>query len=290
MKAANLWLGIAVLRGLESQRPPGERLIHDPVSLQLLPRRWRLLLWLLAAIRAEQTILERREREFPGAMGNLLCRTRYVDDTVRAALERGAEQVVILGAGFDTRAYRIPGIDRARVFEVDHPVVQRAKRKALLRALGGVPRHVSMASVDLEHDDLSLALAGAGFRIAAPTVFVMEGVSQYVTRRALERALEFVADVGQPGSRLVFSYIRQAVINGDEATEVDRAIMERARKGGAPWRTGLDPAGIPDLLHRHGLGAVEELGGEDYLDRFLRPAGRDLETLECERVVVAEVV
>lgn len=87
--SAHLWRDIAVLRGLESGRPPGGRLVDDPVSLRLLPRRWRWLLRLLEATGMADSILARRERDLPGVIANLLCRTRYMDDVLRSALDDG---------------------------------------------------------------------------------------------------------------------------------------------------------------------------------------------------------
>lgn len=285
---ANLWLGIAVLRGLESGRPVNERLIDDPVSLRLVPRRWRMLLRALALLGAAEAIMARRERAYPGVVGNLLCRTRYIDDALSRAIQQGLDQVVVLGAGFDTRACRIAGIDDIPVFEVDHPGTQAAKRTALKRALGAVPGNVALVPVDLEHDDLRLALAGAGFRTGVRTFFVLEGVTQYLSAAAVDRILKFVGAAGGPGSGITFTYIRKDVIQGPGASEVDRRIMERAKRGGAPWRTGLDPARLPAMLERLGLNVLEEVGGDAYRERYLDPASRHIGTLAAERMVHAE--
>lgn len=289
-RSARLWRDIAVLRGLESNRPWDERLVDDPVSLRLLPGVWRWLLRLLQATGLADAVLARRERELPGVIGSLLCRTRYMDDVLRDAIANGVEQVVILGAGFDTRPYRmIPDLAGIDVFEVDHPQVQSAKRKALDRASIPVPSNVALVPIDFERDDLADTLTEAGLRPRARTLFIWEGVTQYISRDAVEDTLDWVAASGGPGSGLVFSYVRDDVVTGSAATDAERKVMERAAGGGAPWRTGFDPAEVPELLHRHGLDVVEELGGEEYRDRYLAPAGRDLATLGAERVVLARV-
>lgn len=288
-RSAQLWRDIAVLRGLESDRPPEERLVDDPVSLRLLPGAWRWLLRLLRVTGLADAVLARRERELPGVIANLLCRTRYMDDVMRDAVADGVEQVVILGAGFDTRPYRIAELSGVDVFEVDHPAVQSAKRVALARASIPVPGHVSLVPIDFESDDLPETLADAGFRPGARTLFIWEGVTQYISREAVEGTLDWVAESGGAGSRLVFSYVRDDVVAGSAATDAERQVMERAAGGGAPWRTGFDPADVPVLLDSHGLAVVEEVGGEEYRDRYLDPAGRELATLRAERVVLARV-
>jgi methyltransferase (TIGR00027 family) len=285
-----LWLDIAVLRGLESRRPASERLLYDPVSFRLLPAGWRLLLRLLASTGLANAILVKRERQLPGVIANLLCRTRYIDDALRGALDNGAEQVLILGAGFDTRAYRIPGTDAVPVFEVDHPDAQAAKRKALERSSIAIPENVTFVPVDFERDDLGRALAVAGFRSGRRTFFIWEGVTQYISRAAIADTLAYVGTAGGAGSVLAFSYIRVDVIEGSAATATDRRVMARAQGGGAPWRTGLDPAELPALLERHGLRLVEDVGDDEFRTRYLEPAGRTLATLRAERVALAEVV
>jgi methyltransferase (TIGR00027 family) len=287
--SANLWLGIAVLRGLESERPPGERILDDPVSLRLLPAVWRLLIRFLVLTGLHGPILARRERQFPGVIGSLLCRTRYIDDALRNALEQGVEQVMILGAGFDTRVYRIPGMDGARAFEVDHPQAQASKRRALERASLHNTENLAFVPVDFDRDDLSSALSRAGFRTGAHTFFIWEGVTQYISREAIENTLQYVGSAGAEGSRLVFSYIRKDVIHGKTATDAEQAVMKQAARGGAPWRTGLDGTEIPGMLARHGLEVVEEVGGKEFRSRYLDPAGRRLATLSAERVVLAEL-
>jgi methyltransferase (TIGR00027 family) len=129
--SAGLWRDIAVLRGLEQDRPASERLVDDPISLRLLPVASRWLLRLLRSAGLADAILACRERELPGVIGSLLCRTRYMDDVLREAAWDGVDQVVILGAGFDTRPYRMAELEGVPVFEVDHPAVQEAKRQAL---------------------------------------------------------------------------------------------------------------------------------------------------------------
>jgi methyltransferase (TIGR00027 family) len=287
--SAGLWRDIAVLRGLENDRPASERLIDDPISLRLLPVASRWLLRLLQSTGLADAILARRERELPGVIGSLLCRTRYMDDVVGEAAWDGVDQVVILGAGFDTRPYRMAELEGVFVFEVDHPAVQAAKRRALERASIAVPPTVALVGVDFERDDLAAALADSGFDPGLRTLFVWEGVTQYISREAIEETLAWVAGAAGPGSGLVFSYVRQDVVTGESASDAERQVMARASRGGAPWRTGLEPADVPTLLERHGLEVVEELGGEEYRERYLVPAGRDLATLRAERVVLAEV-
>lgn len=163
--SAGLWRDIAVLRGLEHDRPESERLVEDPISLRLLPAASRWLLRLLQTTGLADAILARGERDLPGVIGNLLCRTRHMDDVLREAAWDGVDQVVILGVGFDTRAYRMAELEGVQVIEVDHPAVQEAKRQALDRASVAIPPTLALVGIDFERDDLAAALADADFGI-----------------------------------------------------------------------------------------------------------------------------
>src|SRR5205085_11696149 len=111
--------------------------------------------------RAVPALVDRRS---PGSRLAVVVRTRFIDDALREGLAAGLDQVVLLGAGFDARAHRIAGIERVRVFEVDHPDTQAAKRERVRRRFGGEPRHVAYVPVDFDRQDLATELAAAGFQ------------------------------------------------------------------------------------------------------------------------------
>src|SRR5262249_33733695 len=116
-----------------------------------------------------------------GSRGTVVVRTRYIDDALTAALRSGAEQVVILGAGVDSRACRVPGIVGTRVFEVDHPMTQAAKKRVIARRLGALPGHVTFVPIDFSTHTLDRVLPAAGFRPDARTFFICEGVTHYLS-------------------------------------------------------------------------------------------------------------
>ncbi len=126
-------LGTAAGRAIESYRPESDRLFEDRFAMGFLPFMHRAIVRLLQVPVLGKVLLAKRERQIPGIMGNLICRTRFIDDTFRDAGAQGFEQAAILGAGFDSRAYRITGSNGTRVFEVDHPVTQSLKQDRIKR-------------------------------------------------------------------------------------------------------------------------------------------------------------
>ena len=112
-----------------------------------------------------------------------------IDEELVRALNGGTRQVVILGAGFDCRAYRIAGIEQERVFELDHPATQQAKRHCLTRLLGAMPDHVELVGIDFNRQSLDERLPAAGLVATSPTLWIWEGVTNYLTAAAVDGTL-----------------------------------------------------------------------------------------------------
>ena len=280
---------MAFFRALESSRPVGERLFDDPYARAFLglPLRSALLLGVVPGGRA--AVVAIIERRWGGPLGAAVCRTRYIDDALAAALAEPVEQVVILGAGFDSRAYRIPGMDRARVFEVDHPATQATKQAVMRRLLRGLPRHVTFVPVDFDRERLADAMAAGGFRSDARTFFLWEGVTNYLTAGAVDATLRFVASAASPGSPLLFTYIHRGMLDGSLAFEGARAGSATVQRIGEPYTFGLDPAEVPAYLAARGLRLVEDVAAPDYRTRYLRPLGRDMKIWEFYRAALARL-
>jgi methyltransferase (TIGR00027 family) len=153
----------AATRVIELYFPEDQRLFDDPFALKLLPFGWRVLMRFSFLPGFRPAVLALRERRMPGSLGGILCRTCYIDDVLKRSLDAGVEQVVILGAGFDSRAYRIPGIDRVKVFEVDLPGTRALKKKRVEKVLGVVPGNVTLVGMNFDQQDLVEILSSAGF-------------------------------------------------------------------------------------------------------------------------------
>ncbi len=210
--------------------------------------------------------------EVMAAVITMLVRTRFVDEHLEAAIAGGARQVVFLGAGFDTRAYRFQELLKpARVFEVDHPATQQWKRRRAQQALGETPENLRYVAVDFRTDSLAGKLREAGYDPSVKTFFLWEGVTMYLTAEAVDATLGWIAQQA-PGSRLVFDFASRALIeltdriNNDPAFEpgsdAERAAAVRARnmeRWGEPWIFGIDPDQVAAFLAERGLEHRETL-------------------------------
>lgn len=231
-----------------------------------------------------------RERRMPGTLGGILCRTRYIDDVLKRSLEEGIEQVVILGAGFDSRAYRIAGMNQVQVFEVDLPGTRKLKQIRIEKVLGAVPENVTLIGMNFDQENLDDILRASGFQNGKRTLFIWEGVTQYISAEAVNNTLEFVSGVSGVGSAIVFTYVLRGIIDGTARPEWFRPFLSFAKKVGSPFIFGLDQVELEQYLCERGLKLIDDVGAAEYQDLYLKHLGREMNVFEGERVASAEVM
>jgi methyltransferase (TIGR00027 family) len=231
------------------------------------------------------------ERVAPGSYGFAFARTRCFDDVLLSEAASGIEQLVILGAGYDSRALRFRReLKGARVFEVDHPKTQARKMDILLRSVPSIPSNVQYVSVDFNRDDLLAELTKKGFSRCRRTLFLWEGVSYYLPKPVVAGILRFAAS-GAPGSSIVFDYALRKFVEGDTSTYGGAHIARWLRKIGEPFVFGLNPQETPHFLGECGLTPLFDIGPEEAEARYLtRKDGRILRrTLGHVRIVHARI-
>jgi methyltransferase (TIGR00027 family) len=261
---------MALFRALETvSRPRTARLFADPYAADFLGPALRAALTLSRLPGLGRIVPRWIDWRWPGARTSGVARTRLIDDAVLGALGRGVGQIAILGAGFDCRAFRLPGMERASVFEVDHPATSVVKRARLERTLGAIPAHVRFVAADLACQDLGSALTRAGFDAGACSLFLWEGVTNYLSAGAVDAVLRDIARLSGSGSTLVFTYVHSGLLDGSvEFGRSDElmALLARVRE---QWTFGLDPAELPQYLSDRGFELLEDLGAADYRARVM---------------------
>jgi methyltransferase (TIGR00027 family) len=278
---------MALQRALESARSPRTRLFHDPFAPLFLTGSLRAL-----ASAARVPLLGRpAERLYdlfagPGPRASAVARTRLIDDALSRALE-ARRQLVILGAGYDCRAYRLQSLANARVFEVDRPDTQAAKRERLARAMPMMPPHVAFVALDFETGDLAAALAEHGYRADQASVFLWEGVTNYLTSAAVDGTLAAVRRLSPPGSVLIFTYLDRAIIDRPDSFPEARRWLAGVRSAGEPWTFGLEPGEVAAYLAQRGFALQEDVSTADAGERYFRPRGRRERPASFYRVVIA---
>jgi len=278
---------MALFRALETTHAPSDRLIEDRFAAGFLPPALRAVLELSRVPLLGTLVPWIIDRWWPGPRGAGIVRTRFIDDALRTALAAGARQVVILGAGFDSRAYRIPGAEHARVFEVDHPATQAVKRTRLARRLGRVPGHVAFVPVDFTRDALSERLGESGFAKTARTFVIWEGVTNYLTAEAVDATFRALAGLLAPGSAVLFTYIDRGILDGSKHFAGADESIATVQRVGEPFTFGFEPAELPGYLGARGFVLVEDVGAREYRTRYLAPAGRKMKLSEFYRAALA---
>ncbi|MDQ1274335.1 MAG: Leucine carboxyl methyltransferase [Planctomycetota bacterium] len=178
----------------ESQKPEDERICYDPYAVHFVTPEVREL--------NKDPLKVKAMLESLGALGPLLlgignstrARVRYFDDFVKRSIDEGLEQLVILGAGYDTRAYRIEGLsgkDNIKVFEVDQPVTQDVKKEKIREIFGGLQENVVYVPLDLTAENLGEKLLGSGYDKSKQTLFIMEGLLMYLSPETVDDIFSF---------------------------------------------------------------------------------------------------
>ena len=180
------------------------------------------------------------DRGLPGAFGYFNARTRYFDDVLLEEARVGLEQLVILGAGFDSRSIRFSDALRtARVFEVDMPEVLAVRAERLLPGDQTTTSAIAVP-IDFEREDLGEALRRHGYASGARTLFLWEGVTYYLPVEAVRAVLSFVASRSGPGSSILFDYVTKAFVDGDYSGYGARRLADGWRRLGDVNRCGID--------------------------------------------------
>ncbi|HEU5097867.1 MAG TPA: SAM-dependent methyltransferase [Roseiflexaceae bacterium] len=225
------------------------------------------------------------EKSLPGIWGGMMCRKRYIDDNLIESLGQ-IDAVVNLGAGFDTRAYRLPALADIPVWEVDQPQNIEPKRVRLRRLFGAVPANVGLVPIDFERQELGAVLASHGYSIDKRTLFIWEAVTQYLSEQGIKAIFDFLARA-EPGSRLAFTYVRKDFIEG-KALYGQKPAYDKWVVKEKIWLYGMDPDEVPDFLDRYGWKLIDHLGYDELAERYVKPTRRELASTAVERMVYAE--
>jgi len=265
-----------MFRALESTLPDGERVCFDPLAARFLGSVFE------SASLSEASVADSLQKLMASGMGpafaEVVARTRYIDDFLRACLDGGIEQLVILGAGFDTRAYRFRALlpQRVAVFEVDHPAIQERKKTLVTKVFGILPSHVVYVPLDFDRGDLGEALRGRGYDAARRAAFIWEGVTMYLTAEAVERTLACVARDSAPGSSIVFNYAHRPAAEPRRESVEEAAARQVIERWGEAHVSGMDPGRIEGFLSELGLKVVEHLSPETLTGLYPALARRGL--------------
>ncbi|MBV9493941.1 MAG: class I SAM-dependent methyltransferase [Acidobacteria bacterium] len=217
----------------------------------------------------------------------LSVRSRFAEDVLATAASQGVTQYVLLGAGFDTFAYRNP-FDAVHVFEIDHPATQAEKRRRVEARGIPVPSNVTYIAADLGEVSIREALAESSFDFTARAVFAWLGVVPYLELTAVEATLRAIASL-PTGTSVAFDYgIPRSELSFLGRLAFDM-IAQRVAAAGEPWKTFFHPAELQELLLDVGFHHIEDLSGDDINERYFAKRADGLHVGEGGHLVHAGV-
>ncbi|MBI1765274.1 MAG: SAM-dependent methyltransferase [Acidobacteria bacterium] len=257
--------GMAVLRALEQHQPAARRILNDPYAKEFIFNpAFRFLALVPWHARGVSFALQFWA---PGGQEFLTIRARLVDELAVEQVAQGINQIVLLGAGFDTLAWRQrEALRQVTIYEVDHPATQRAKRRVSERI--GQPGNLRFVAVDFERDDFVAKLREAGFDATRPAFIIWVGVSYYLTAKAVADTLQRIATISQPGTKLVWDYMLAEVVDG---TSHNLEALDKARRAarlGEPWLFGLEPAKFGEYVAQFGLKLLHDYESAELRARY----------------------
>ena len=246
--AAKTGLAPAFIVAIEQNFPDDLRIIQDDLTARILPFYLRLFIGLTRITAIRDWLVRAMDKQVRGIWSGLLCRKCYIRDKLTLSITEpnsfGA--VVNLGAGYDALLYRLTALENIPAWEVDQSTIIKSKRKGLSRALGQLPKHISLVPINFVTQELSAVLSEYGYRVSRKTFFIWEAVSQYLTEEAIRKTFDFLSQ-SPPGSRMAFTYVLKDFIDGKNMhgeANFFETIVEKEKL----WHFGFNPNEVADFL------------------------------------------
>jgi methyltransferase (TIGR00027 family) len=263
---------VCLFRAAENSRSADTRMLEDPYAAHFLGPRSRAA---LAGLSASRWMGSRAERYVPGLTAFVVARHRWIDEKLAAALDAGAHQLVLLGAGYDTRAYRFASQLAGRpVFELDFPATSERKVRIASTLGGKLPdTRVEHVAIDFLSEKIEQKLLSAGFETGVQTFFVWEGVSMYLTRAAVKQTLATLHALAGPGSDLTMDFW-YLLDDPSVAGTLHRSGPNFMHLMGEPFTLSVHPEDVGGLVGRLGYESVEITEAAELEARYVRDERR----------------
>jgi len=271
---------------MEQSFPKDQRIVVDDLALQILPLSVRIVTRVMEIGFIRDWLINYTEKITPGIWGGILCRKRYINDKLNDMSDQ-IDGVVNLGAGLDTRVYKINLISKLPIWELDQDVIINSKQTRLTKIFGSFPENVHTIGIDFDHEDVGKVLEKDGYSIDKKIFFIWEAVTQYLEEKSVRIIFDFLSHANN-SSKIVFTYIRKDFLDGNNMYGMEEIYKRFVETG--TWKFGMDPESWPQFLEEYGWRIVEDVGGEDLEVRYVKPTGRIFVSTAIERLIFAEKI
>ncbi len=265
-------LQIAGLRAGESQLPEEERVFYDPYAEFFFSEEIREHFKNVSVVRSERA---KYEEMMPGVNGAVAARIRFMDELAKRETADGLRQLVIIGAGYDTRAYRFEEVkERVAVFEVDHPMTQAVKVDVIREIFGDLPDHVTYTPVVFGEDRMDQKLMESGYNPDLKSLFILEGLMMYIPPPAVDGLLQFIVNASGPGSGLAADCFSKAVVEGASPLKEARVLKQFVEEEGSSLMFGIEESEMGAFFESRGFHPVTTVTTEECKEKFFRGASK----------------
>lgn len=279
---------IAAHRAIDSSKTSEERICYDPFARRFLPKGFTVI---GEVEMDEETALKVFKDIVPGFHEYFLARTRYIDEQLQKSLRNGLQQLVILGAGYDSRAYRFDEmINTVQIFEVDHPATQAVKKDQLKEFFQDMPDHVTFVPVDFQKDNLETCLLQSGYDSSLKTLFIWEGVTMYIDSQAVDKTLQFISKSSGKESSVIFDYTYQDVIDGTNDRKEAKGWLNIAAKSNEPLLFGLQNNHVEEFLAKRGFVNIVIAASDYFNENYYTGINKDRKATPILSIAHAEVI
>jgi len=258
---------MALFRAIETARPGNKRLFSDPYAAAFLTPQQQWIKKAAALPLLGPLVVKIINRRRSGALSAGIARTRYIDELLERCMAQGARQLLILGAGFDTRALRLDCAKNLPVIEFDLPETARFKR-SVLEAAGGLPGHVRYYEADFNNQDLDVLFTQKHIDTSLVTAIVWEGVTNYLTPASVNTIFR-VLNTFPKGSSVIFTYIDKLVLESPQLFEATDRLFHRGSDKDEPRAFGFYPAELPHYLNLFGFSLQEDSSACEYRHLYM---------------------
>jgi methyltransferase (TIGR00027 family) len=207
----------------------------------------------------------------PGMYEYIIARTKYIDSIFKQAILNECEQILIFGAGFDTRGIRLANADnKTKIFELDAPITQEAKINQFKKRGIQINPNLTYISMDFNKQSLEEKLKESGFNKNKKSLFILEGLTMYLNPEAIDNTLYIINKFAGKGSRIVFDYVYSSVIRGENLYYGESEILKNANKQNEPWSFGIEKGEITSFLEERDFILIQNLSSEDLENKFFK--------------------
>jgi methyltransferase (TIGR00027 family) len=277
---------MAFFRALEDMQPLAHRLFSDRFAVTLLRSSLKAVAVLAQWMPFRQLFTLLLDKNWPRARSSAVVRTKLIDDLLPDAFASGSRQLVLLGAGFDTRPYRLPEARQLKTFEVDHPATQAAKVERLGQNEATHTELLRYVPVDFEQDDLESSLLDAGYDPNVGTLVIWEGVVSYLSASAVDGTFRVLARLLSPGGRVIFTYVDLRATDGSQFFPEAKRWTGKVRSTGEPFIFGFLPHELDNYARKRGFTLWSDVTTADAATQYNASFGRSETGSDMYRVAV----